>query len=35
MPNDRMIAEQCALNLRSMFNRDASFHMDYTDMGSI
>lgn len=35
MPNDRMIAEQCALNLRSTFNRDASFHMDYTDMGSI
>lgn len=30
MPNNRRIAEQRALNLRRRFNRDASFHVEYT-----
>lgn len=30
MPNNRNIAEQCTLNLKRRFVRDALFHKDYT-----
>lgn len=30
MPNNCRMAEQCALNLRRWFNRDAPFQVDYT-----
>ena len=30
MPNNKMVAEQRALNLKRKFNRDSSFHTDYT-----
>ena len=30
MPNNRRVAEQCALSLKRRFDKDAYFHADYT-----